>query len=237
MKSKNKFLALAIAAVAMLVSYQLVFAMSEGSTSVSVVKSIKLSGQGENIYWQTEGTSAKGFKIVWSKNGSPVYPLRDGDRYHYYTESSKNTDKLDAFSGAGTYHVRVCEYLGGKCGIYSNEILVRMGDENQDKPVLCTTDYTPACGELQVYCIKAPCPPQRKTYSNKCKMEQAKAKFLYYGECKDNPIVVTPEAKCNAKIYESEAKIKKLEKEYKRIYSLIKLREKEIKMLRESLEQ
>jgi hypothetical protein len=29
-------------------------------------------------------------------------------------------------NGAGTYYVRVCEYVGGACGVYSNELTVSM---------------------------------------------------------------------------------------------------------------
>ncbi len=99
-------------------------ASSEATGSVSSI-TLK-SGEGENrISWTVDGTSSKGFKIVWSKNSQPTYPLRnDGDKYHYYDSPSKRDDTLEAFAGSGTYHVRVCEYLGGSCGVYSNEIQI-----------------------------------------------------------------------------------------------------------------
>lgn len=91
------------------------------------VTSISLSGSGSNISWTINGYSSKGFKVVWSKNSGATYPLRnDADKYHYYSEPDKRNDTLDAFSGSGTYYVRVCEYLGGKCGVYSNEIQVNL---------------------------------------------------------------------------------------------------------------
>lgn len=98
---------------------------SEGTGSVS---SITLKSEGENrISWTVDGTSSKGFKVVWSKNSQPTYPLRnDGDKYHYYDSPSKRDDTLEAFTGSGTYHVRVCEYLGGSCGVYSNEIEISL---------------------------------------------------------------------------------------------------------------
>ncbi|MDA3840482.1 MAG: Kazal-type serine protease inhibitor domain-containing protein [Patescibacteria group bacterium] len=95
----------------------------------SVVNSITLSGEDANIKWSVDGYSAKGFKVVWSKNEGPTYPLRSGDKYHYYTDLNKDFDTLEVFDGGGTYYVRVCEYLGGECELYSNEIEVVLGDD------------------------------------------------------------------------------------------------------------
>ncbi len=97
----------------------------------SVVDSISLEGEGNVVEWSAEGSSAKGFKVVWSKNENPTYPCRGGDKYHYYSNPEKVKDKLTAFSGNGTYYVRVCEYLGGKCGIYSNQVTITLGDATE----------------------------------------------------------------------------------------------------------
>jgi hypothetical protein len=41
-------------------------------------------------------------------------------------------------------------------------------------------EYKPVCAEIQVQCIKAPCEPIKKTFSNMCELEKNKlAKFLY----------------------------------------------------------
>jgi len=79
---------------------------------------------GQKVGWKTVGfTSSKGFKVVWSKNSGPTYPNRSGDDYQYHGSSSATySNKLTAFSGEGYYYVRVCEYLGGKCGRYSGQI-------------------------------------------------------------------------------------------------------------------
>lgn len=58
----------------------------------------------------------------------------------------------------------------------------------------CTREYKPVCGEVQVQCIKAPCPPLATTFSNKCEADNAGAKFLYEGECKDEK--PNPEGAC-----------------------------------------
>jgi len=77
--------------------------------STSVVSSITVSGSGADIEWSVDGYSTKGFKISWSKTSGPTYPLRTGDKYHYFSSPSKTSDTLTAFDGDGTYYVRVCE--------------------------------------------------------------------------------------------------------------------------------
>lgn len=89
-----------------------------------VVSSIAAAASGNKITWSTIGTSASGFKVVWSKNTAPVYPTRDGDKYAYLSEPTASSTEIDAFDGAGQYYVRVCEYLGGSCGVYSNQLTV-----------------------------------------------------------------------------------------------------------------
>jgi len=99
---------------------------AEEKSESSVVNSITLSGTGASVSWKVDGTSASGFKLVWSKNAEPAYPTRSGDKYLYYTDPATRSGKLTAFSGTGTYYVRVCEYLGGACGKYSNQITVKL---------------------------------------------------------------------------------------------------------------
>jgi len=78
---------------------------------------VKLGWTAKNFYPE------KGFKVVMADHPSPVYP---GDDYHYLSDPNTTTDKwYDLFQG-GTYYFRVCEYLGNACGIYSNEIAVKV---------------------------------------------------------------------------------------------------------------
>ena len=37
-----------------------------------------------------------------------------------------------------------------------------------ERAEMCTQEYMPVCGQVQVQCIRAPCPPIMQTFSNKC---------------------------------------------------------------------
>lgn len=102
----------------------------------SSVKSILLSANASTskVSWSTDGNSASGFKVVWSQVSGPTYPTRSSDQYQYFSNSDANTSNvLDAFGCENpdgcTYYVRVCEYLGGKCGVYSNEVTIVLKNE------------------------------------------------------------------------------------------------------------
>lgn len=99
--------------------------LSNGSDT-EPVSSISVTGSGSSVTWSVDGYSKNGFKIVWSKNSQPTYPTREGDKYIYLSEPNSRNASLDAFSGSGVYYVRVCEYIGGACGVYSNQIQVSL---------------------------------------------------------------------------------------------------------------
>lgn len=101
-------------------------ATTTSTVEAASVNSITLSGVGADISWVVDGSSAQGYKVVWSMTSGPTYPLRTGDKYQYFSDSSVNSASLTAFDVDGTYYVRVCEYLGGACGVYSNEITVNL---------------------------------------------------------------------------------------------------------------
>ncbi|MBN1915897.1 hypothetical protein JW796_02780 [Candidatus Dojkabacteria bacterium] len=91
--------------------------------SGGAVSSISLSAGAESVSWSVNGYSDMGFKIVWSKTSGPTYPTRGTDQYQYNSSPEARSYSFgdgEAFDGPGTYYVRVCEYLGGKCGVYSN---------------------------------------------------------------------------------------------------------------------
>lgn len=94
--------------------------------------------------------------------------------------------------------------VGDSCGTvtpgYQDECCIRKGYQRWDKEdwecknetelnneIVCTADYAPVCGLVQVQCIKAPCPPIYQTFTNKCELSKNKlAKFAYEGECKED---------------------------------------------------
>jgi FecR protein len=93
----------------------------------NAVNSISVSSLGNGqVLWRVSGYSELGFKVVWSKTSGPTYPTRDGDKYNYLTDPKATTATIDVFDGEGVYYVRVCEYLGGRCGVYSNQIQVSL---------------------------------------------------------------------------------------------------------------
>ena len=53
-------------------------------------------------------------------------------------------------------------------------------------PVMCPEYYAPQCGAQEVQCIKAPCYPVYKTYSNSCFLNAEGAALIHEGECKAN---------------------------------------------------
>ena len=107
-------------------------AHDDNEDDVSSIDKIKLEAEGYHVEWEAEGNSPEGFKVVWSKNEDPTYPTREGDQYHYYTDPEKDSDTLEAFDGDGYYYVRVCEYVNGVCGVYSNQEKVLLGNESLD---------------------------------------------------------------------------------------------------------
>jgi len=62
------------------------------------------------------------------------------------------------------------------------------------KPAVCTREYQPVCGEVNVQCVQAPCPPITRTYSNRCVLDGDGARFVSEGVC---PAPITQELEMN----------------------------------------
>jgi hypothetical protein len=80
------------------------------------------------VSWSANFTLKQGYKMVWSLSPSPTYPANPdpGVPYYYFdgTSRSSGTGFVKKSMGVGKYYVRVCEYLGGSCGVYSAQFTV-----------------------------------------------------------------------------------------------------------------
>lgn len=89
--------------------------VTRGSMSLSVASDGKAT-------WSYTGKAIYGYKLVYSKDPSPVYP---GDDYKYYSDSDTTSGTVSV-SNSGNYYVRVCAYTNGtesdKCVDYSNQV-------------------------------------------------------------------------------------------------------------------
>jgi len=60
---------------------------------------------------------------------------------------------------------------------------------------VCTEEYAPVCGEIQIQCIRAPCYPIKQTFSNACEMSKnSLAHRAYDGVCLSSTNETTIEA-------------------------------------------
>lgn len=96
----------------------------------------KADGTNANLDWSISDMSnpSMGWKVVKSTEPNPVYP---GNDYHYLDNSETRADVWSNLS-PGTYHFRVCEYLGGSCGTYSNDVTVTIEGTQSNETVVLT---------------------------------------------------------------------------------------------------
>ena len=53
----------------------------------------------------------------------------------------------------------------------------------EGEQIACPRIYDPVCAQKQVQCVTAPCPPERRTFSNSCVAGAEGFTVLYKGEC------------------------------------------------------
>lgn len=104
-------------------------------------------------------------------------------------------DCIAAGNPAMESHPRQCNTKGGQHFVEDIEVddkEERTYDQNnppaKDLPevgdeVVCTLQYDPVCGQVQVQCIKAPCPPLWTNFSNDCFAKGSDAKNIQRGTC------------------------------------------------------
>jgi len=144
---------------------------TSSTNSQGAPSEIKLNGSVSdnaiNLSWaiSNDDLSLKSFKILWSKNQNPTYPLREFDNYHYLTSGAMN-HKISNLAN-GKYFVRVCLYNNG-CTAYSNELSFEISSSNS---IGCDDIYSPVCGS------------DKKTYSNSCYAKKNGIVDYTIGEC------------------------------------------------------
>lgn len=89
-------------------------------SSLFLTVSIK-SGNQAQLNWTAVGNAPAGFKIIWSQNPNPSYPAQNNEQV-LWLDSFKRETIVNSLTSGKTYYFRICEYLGDKCGQYSNEV-------------------------------------------------------------------------------------------------------------------
>lgn len=75
-----------------------------------------------NLSWSTKNLIApKGYYILMSESPYPVFP---GAEFKLASSALDNSAIWDKLEAGKTYHFRVCENLGGSCGVYSNNLTI-----------------------------------------------------------------------------------------------------------------
>ncbi len=72
------------------------------------------------------------------------------------------------------------------CKEYVQELGMKQGQNTMtgtSVDTVCTEEYNPVCGELDVQCFRAPCLPLRETYSNECNAKKSGARIVSRGAC------------------------------------------------------
>lgn len=77
---------------------------------------------------------------------------------------------------------------GNACAASGAGVVIVYEGECPDTPTACTKEYVPVCAAYQVQCIRAPCPPIRDTYDNRCMAEASGAVVQYMGPCASDVI-------------------------------------------------
>lgn len=84
---------------------------------------------------------------------------------------------------------------------FVEEITIIDKEENdqvkeEDKPIdessdtICTTEYRPVCGTIQIQCITTPCDPIQETFSNECVARSRKAYNITEGACPTKDVIL-----------------------------------------------
>lgn len=70
--------------------------------------------------------------------------------------------------------------------LFFTPLLVSAGG---DTTSVCTMEYAPVCGSVEVQCITTPCNSVRETFSNTCMANAKKATNITQGACDSTPAI------------------------------------------------
>ena len=109
---------------------------------------------------------------------SPVILNNNGNDVKLLDKKITNFEEcIVAGNPAVESYPRQCRTADGQH--FVEDISVDDSNVNKGDQVFCITQYDPVCGEIDVQCIKAPCPPVQQTYSNFCFAGLAGARIIY----------------------------------------------------------
>ncbi len=126
------------------------------------------------MYWNeyNKEEKLKYYKLVRSsKNSNPVYP---DDWYIKYSTDYNFTKYTDYWAPEGYNYYRICA-ITYENNRYCSDV-VKIYKEKKTNTTICTMEYNPVCWDINWI---------KKTYSNKCMLLNANAKYLYYWKCSE----------------------------------------------------
>lgn len=65
----------------------------------------------------------------------------------------------------------------------SGSIINQTPGKVAQEDIICTEEYAPVCGKLQIQCITTPCDPVEQTFPNRCYAQRDKAVDITEGAC------------------------------------------------------
>lgn len=137
------------------------------------------------------------YKIVFGDGDEEQIKCEGDDGFCKGPHTVKHTYKKD-----GTYTATLVHYgyfgLPDPDGGAPSQVVGRAQIHVGEKPVACTKEYRPVCGEKQIVCITTPCNPVQQTYGNRCMMEADSAKLLYEGACRPDSAKPEKDLHCKA---------------------------------------
>jgi len=135
---------------------------------------------------------------AWGKLRAAVISLNDAEKYRInalrlfnsiggYTDGQMTQEARAAERGKYTDGNGILKEKSIPALTFARKLTSEAIKALRNLGSMCTTEYVPVCGEVQVQCVQAPCEPQQRTFGNKCELNKAGAKFLHEGECGKEP--------------------------------------------------